>query len=118
MFDINQFTSIYRRTKRAAGVTGSLVRISLNPVSAKKLRVLTHVTIENQTTAFTKVRLGISNRGVDYFLDELQNLVADELAVYRSYILLGDGDRFFAELTGTTTGDVVILNCVGWEQGL
>lgn len=118
MFSINQFSSIYRRTKREAGATGSLVRISLKPVSAKFLRVLTHVSVENQTTAFTKVRLGISNRGVDYFLDEIQNLLADELTVYRSDILLGDGDRFFAEFTGTTTDDIIILNCVGWEQAL
>lgn len=118
MFDINQFSSLYRRTKREAGVTGSLVRISLRPVSSKKLRVLTHVTVENQTNSFTKARLGISNRGVDYFVDEIQNVSADELLVSRSDILLGDGDRFFAELTGTTTGDVCVLNCAGWEQNI
>jgi len=118
MFDINHFSSIYRRTKRAAGETGALVRISFKPVSAKMLRVLTHVAVENQTTAFTKLRLGISNRGVDYFLDEIQNLLADELAICRSDVLLGDGDRFFAELTGTTTDDVVIVNLSGWEQDI
>lgn len=113
--NIFAFTRLYRRTKRGTGLTGSLVRISLRPISAGSFRVLTHVTVENPTTSFTKVRLGISHVGSDYFLDELQNILADELCVSRTDILLGEGDYFFAELTGTTTGDILILNCIGWD---
>jgi len=118
MFDINQFDSIYRRTQKGVGVTGSLVRISLKPVKSKKLRVLTHVSCENQTSAFTKVRLGIHNRGSDYYIDELQTVSANELCVSNNDILLGDGDRFFAEFTGTTDDNVLLLNAFGWEQTL
>lgn len=118
MFNINEFDRIYRRTKKGTGVTGSLVRIELKPVSAKKLRVLTHVTVEDQTNAITKVRLGIKNRGVDYYIDELITVAANELVVERSDILLTDGDSFFAEFTGTTTGDVLVMNAFGWEKEL
>lgn len=118
MFDINQFSSIYRITNLGAGETGSLVRISLKPVSAKKLRVLTHVSCENKTNAFAMVRLGIHNRGVDYFLDELQAVTKAELCVSQSDFLLGDGDRFFAEFTDTTDDDILVLSAFGWEQSL
>ncbi|MBA7610711.1 hypothetical protein ES703_17923 [subsurface metagenome] len=118
MFNINTFEAIYRRTKRGAGVTGSLVRISLKPVGAKKLRVLTHVSCENQSASLTKIRLGIHNRGVDYYTDEIQTVAANELCVAKNDVLLGDGDRFFAEFTGALNDNVLILNAFGWEQTL
>lgn len=118
MPDINSFEKIYRRTLKGAGSTGSLVRLTTKPLSSKKLRLITHATVENQTNDFTKLRIGISNRGVDYYFDELITVVADELVVERSTMMLGDGDQFFAEFTGTTTGDVLIANLFGRETKL
>lgn len=114
--NINDFDRIYRRTKRGAGRTGYLVRLELKQIKARVLRVLSHVTVENETNDYTKCRLGIRSGGKDHYLDELTTIVADELAVSRSDILLGEGDVFFAELTGTTDDDVLFMTCVGWEQ--
>lgn len=116
--NINDFDRLYRRTTTGVGVTGEAVRLRLGPIGAKTLRVLTHVTVENKTSAYTKCRLGITAGGGDHYLDELQNIAKEELAVSRSDILLGEGDYFFSELTGTTDNDELILTCVGWEQGL
>ena len=118
MLNIFDFTRLYRRTKRAAGLDGSVVRISLARVSAKTLLVLTHVTVENQTSPYTKVRLGIDAAGVVHYIDELITVAAGEVAVSRSDILLGEGDVFFTELTGTTTGDVLIFTTIGWKQDI
>ena len=116
--NIHDFDRLYRRTQKGVGVTGSLVRLSLNPISPNTLRVLTHVTVENKTTDFLKCRLGITSTGRDHYLDELTLILADELAVSRSDILLGEKDVFFAELTGTTTGDEIVMTAIGWEQTL
>ena len=78
--------------------------------------MLNHVTVENLDNDYTKVRLGIKNVGVDYYIDELTNPVEDELAVQRSLIILGEGDAFFAELTGTTTGDDLSFIAIGWSN--
>lgn len=118
MPNLLEFNLLYRRTKRAVGVTGSTVRLELTRIKARTLRTLTHVTVDNLTNDYTKCRLGINNVGNDHYLDELQNISADELAVSRSDILLGEGDVFFAELTGTTTGDELLMTCVGWESNL
>lgn len=118
MPNIYNFDHLYRRTKGATGLTGSTVRISLGRIGAKTVRVLTHATIENLTSAFTKLRIGIKNVGIDYYLDELQTIAANELVVSKSDILLGEGDQFFTEFTGTTTGDVLVMNCIGWEQAI
>ena len=118
MPNIFDFTALYRRTKHAAGLTGSVVTISLGRVSANTLRVLTHVTVENKTSAYTRVRLGIDAGGLNHYIDELITVAAAELVVSRSDILLGEGDVFFTELTGTTTGDVLVFTAIGWKQDL
>lgn len=118
LLDINTFNRLYRRTKRASGVTGKTVYIYLDRIPARAIRVLSHVTVENRTNAFTKCRLGIDHSGQKHYLDELQTIAADELAVSRSDVPLGEGDNFFAELTGTTTGDDLVMTCVGWELDL
>ena len=116
--NIFNFDQIYRKAVTEAGVSGSAITLLLDPVPAKRLRVLTHVTVEDLTTLFTKVRLGIVNGAVVYYIDELSGVAANELCVSRSDILLGEYDRFFAELTGTTTDDRIKMVCIGWEATL
>jgi len=115
---IDHFDQLFRRTVRDSGDSAAPVRLKLDRIRARQLRTLTHVTVENKTTAYTKCRLGIDASGVDHYLDELTTIAADELAVSRSDIILGEGDVFFAELTGTTDNDKLVMTCVGWEQAL
>lgn len=118
MPNINNFDRLYRRTviKKADGTDP--IRLELGRVGQRVLRTLTHVTVENTGDAYTKCRLGIKTPGRDHYLDELTDIAADELAVSRSDILLGEGDIFFSELTGTDDGSRLIMTCVGWEQDL
>lgn len=118
LYDIKAFSALYRRTKKAIGVNGETVRIELRRIGPGKVRVLTHVTVENRTSADTDCRLGVDHGGVDHYLDEIDDLAISELAVSRSDVLLGEGDVFFAELTGTTTGDELVMTAIGWEQAL
>ena len=115
---INDFDRLYRVTKRGVGVAGRVVRISLGRVGAKTLRLLTHVTLVNESNDGTKDRIGINAGSRDHYLDEITDPLTDELIVSRSDILLGEGDSFFAELTGTQNGDVLVMTCAGWEQVL
>ena len=118
MLTIDNFSQIYRKILTKKGVTSSLVRLELKRIKPQTLRVLTHVTVENQTSNFTKCRLGIKTGSRDCYLDEIVIVEANELCVSRSDILLGEGDVFFAELTGTTTDDNLVMNCIGWELDL
>lgn len=118
MQNINNFTQLYRRTKRGKGVTGAVVRVELKRIGSRKVRILSHVTVENITSGFTLCRLGINNGGNDHYLDELKTIAANELIVSKSDIILGEGDVFFAEFTGTADGDTLIMTNVGWENKL
>jgi hypothetical protein len=114
--NIFDFTHLYRDKVHGVGLTGATVKLWLPIVKPGIIRRLTHVTVENETSDYTKVRLGIRNTGVFYFLDELQTISADELATAPSDFLLGEGDHFFSELIGTITSDSLILNAWGWEN--
>lgn len=116
--NIQDFTQLYRRTVNSVSDNATTFRLKLDRVEARKIRVLSHVTVENKTDGYTKCRLGIDAGGRDHYLDELTNPIKDELAVSRSDILLGEGDVFFAQLDEATVGDVLIMTCVGWEQSL
>jgi len=118
MTNIFNYSRLYRRTVKEVSDGGASVRLELSRIRAGKIKVLTHISVENRTSAYTKCRLGTSNGGTDHYMDELQTLAANELAVSRSDIILGEGDVFFAELTGTTSGDTMVMTCVGWEAKL
>ena len=118
MHNINDFTQLFRRTVTKLSDGSTTFRLKLDRVEARKVRVLSHVTVENEISAYTKCRLGIDAGGRDHYMDELQNIAAKELAVSRSDIILGEGDVFFAELTGTSADDILIMTCVGWEVNL
>lgn len=114
--NISDFYQLYRRSVSEKGETGALVYLYLDPIPPKILRVLTHVTVENLTSAFTKCRIGIINGQTVFYIDELTSVAEDELCVSRSDILLGEADRFFAELTGTTDDDDIKMVCIGWDS--
>ncbi|MBA7627043.1 hypothetical protein ES703_34504 [subsurface metagenome] len=114
----NDFNRLYRRTIPKKSDGAAIISLELDPVKPRVFRTLTHVTVENKTTAYTKCRLAIKNVGRVHYLDELASPAAGELAVSRSDILLGEQDIFFAEMTGTTIGDELILTAIGWEQDL
>jgi len=118
MKNIYDFSRLYRRTVRGLGVQGEAVRLELSKVGPKKLRVLTHVSVENTESAYDLVRIGINASQVIHYLDELSAPAEDELAVSRSLILLGEGDVFFADLTGCGDDDPLIMTAVGWEVDL
>lgn len=114
--NINDFDRLYRERKAAPGLTGSSVIMETERVGPGRIRVLTHVSIENKTNAYTKCRLSIYNGATDFMLDEAIFPDEDELLVHPKDILLGEGDILRATLTGTTTADKLELHAIGWEM--
>lgn len=118
MPNLNDFNRLYRRTVKIQADGTDPIRLELDTVHPQVLRKLTHVTVENTGDGYTKCRLGIQRSGRDHYLDELTDVAQNELAVSRSDILLGEGDIFFSQLTGTDDGSQLIMTCVGTELDL
>lgn len=116
--NVNDFDQLYRRTIDKKADAADPYYLKLDRVPARQIRVLTHVTVENKTDSYDKCRLGIQSGGRDHYLDELDAPAKEELAVSRSDIILGEGDVFFAELAGGIENDLLVMTCIGWEQGL
>lgn len=116
--NINDFDQLFRRTITQKADATDPYYLKLDRVPARQLRVLTHVTVENQTAGYPTCRLGIDSSGRLHYLDELKDVLVNELAVSRSDIILGEGDVFFAELETPGADSVLVMTCVGWEQRL
>lgn len=114
--NVNNFDLLYRERKTAPGVTGSSVILETERVNPGRIRVMTHVSVENKTSAYTKCRLSIYNGAIDFEIDEAIYPAKDELLVHPKDILLGEGDILRATLTGTTTADELELHAIGWEM--
>lgn len=113
--NIYEFDLLYRRKINKQGVTGSTVYLKTEPVEPGRVRVFTHVSIENRTSGYTLCRLSIYDGSTDHFLDEAKNPAADELLIHKQDIILGERDVLRATLTGTITGDDLEMFVCGWE---
>lgn len=113
--NINEFTRLFRMKVLGEGKTGDVVRLKLDRVEQRRIRVLSHVAVENKTSDGTKDRLGIESGKRDYYLAEITDPLANELISSSVDILLGEGDVFFCEFTGTTDGDELAMTAIGWE---
>lgn len=116
--NILDFDRFFREKVAGTGLTSSVVDLKISPVDPGKIRVLTHVTCENETNSFTKVRLAIKHHSLVFHLDELDSPAAAELVVSRSDIFLGELDILLAQFTGTTTGDILVLTAIGTEKDI
>lgn len=113
--NINEFKRLYRRIVEKPGDSSGVVYLELDRVKARVIRTLTHVTVEDKTNACTKFRLGIKHAGRLHYIDELTTPAAGELATARSDTPLGEQDILFAEVTGSTDGDQLVMCAIGWE---
>ena len=114
--NVNEFDRLYREYKTATGATDTPIIIPTDKVDPGRIRVLTHVSIEDEDNSYIKCRLSIWDGAVDFFLDEAIYPEKGELLVNSKDILLGEGDILRATLTGTTTGDKIKLYAIGWEM--
>lgn len=87
-------------------------------VDAGYMQIITRVSIENETSAFTQFRLGIMNGGYYHLLEEQKNPAAATLYWTSDPIWLSEGDRLRVELKGCTLNDIIKVYIDGFEGGL
>lgn len=82
-------------------------------VDPGKLRVITHVSVENKTNAYTHLRIGVERTGVFLPHEEEKSPVAGEVYWTRSRIIVPAGSLLKARMTGCTSGDVLEMHIQG-----
>ena len=96
-------------SKKVKSAAGAPEIVELGPVPEGLIWELFHVAVEDETTAFTKVRVGIGQANDFRPLEEQDPGVAAELYTAHDTIMVPEGKFLRAEFTGTTSGDKLAL---------
>jgi len=98
----------------AAGTTDDLESPQVEQGTILEVR---HVAVENRTTAYTRLVIGVAD-GLSFFQkEEEDNPAANNIYWTSSYFLVPAGKKLRARLTGCTSGDNIHMTYEGylWE---
>ena len=103
------------KTKKSGGVTNE--DIDLGPVPEGLVWIIRHAAVEDETTAFTSVRIGIAQANDFRPLEEHVGGVAGELYTVPEPIYVPEGKFLRARFVGTTSADKLALYVNGYQVG-
>ena len=83
------------------------------PLKSNQFLIADHVSVENKTTAYTNLRIGIKNGSEFTALEEEKTPVAAEVYWSKSELKFSEHERVCCRLTGCTSGDVLQVTIQG-----
>ena len=99
----------------AAGTTDDLESPQVEPGTILEVR---HVAVENRTTAYTRLVIGVADGNSFYHKEEEDSPAANNLYWTRSKFLIPAGKKLRARLTGCTAGDNLHMTYEGYLWGV
>jgi len=98
----------------AAGTTDDLESPQVEPGHVLEVR---HVAVEDRTTAYTRLVIGVADGMSFYQKEEEDSPAANNIYWTRSYFLVPAGKKLRARLTGCQAGDNLHMSYEGylWE---
>ncbi len=100
--------------KKAVGTQDDLESRQVEPGTILEVR---HVAVENRTTAYTRLVIGVADPISFFQKEEEDNPAANNIYWTKSKFLIPAGKRLRARLTGCTSGDKIFMAYEGylWE---
>lgn len=97
--------------KKAVGTTDDLESPQVEPGTILEIR---HVAVENRTTAYTRLVIGVAD-GISFFQKEEEDSPpANNIYWTRSKFLIPAGKKLRARLTGCSAGDKIHMAYEGF----
>lgn len=90
--------------------------VETDPVRERRLYCLQRVAVENQTTAYTDLRILKGGGGEEIVIQEEDTPLAATLYWTDEPIYLTEGQYLIARLTGCTASDVIKVYVSGWYR--
>lgn len=87
-------------------------------IKAGKIAVLTKVSVKNETTAYTRLEVGVHSMGILQPYEEEDTPAADVLYWTDKPLGVGEGERLHCRFTGNTSGDVLHVYAQGYMQDM
>lgn len=78
--------------------------------------VITHIAVEDETSACTSVRIGRGTQQRPRWLQEQPAPQAGQLYTEENEHHLGEGEQLVVRFTGSTSGDVLVANVEGRRE--
>ena len=107
---------IRRRPLRFVSAGVATEYIDDGPVKPGAMRIINRVAIENQTTGFTQLRIGVWDGANFQMLEEQKTPAAATLYWTADPIYLSEGENIRIELVGCTPNDVVTAYVDGFTR--
>lgn len=100
--------------KNSTGLTTEVLQD--DPVPTKRIRVIEHMAVEDQTTAFTSFRVYLAGLGEKLYLTQQGSPQAGVLYWDDVPIYIPEGRYLAVDLVGCTNGDKIALHLNGFEM--
>lgn len=97
--------------KKAVGTSDDLESLRVEPGTILQV---THVAVENETTAYTRLVIGVADGLSFYQKEEQDSPAANNIYWSRSKFLIPAGKKLRARLTGCTSGDKIHMTYEGF----
>ena len=99
--------SHYRQSIEAKSAAATYDDLETAPLKENTLLIVDHVSVENETTAYTNLRIGIKQGSTFTPLEEEKSPAAAEVYWSKSELKFKEHERVCCRLTGCTSGDVL-----------
>jgi hypothetical protein len=96
-----------------AATSAAYVDLETKPLRTNTLLITDHISVEDKTTTYTNLRVGIKEGSVFLPLEEQKNPAAAEVFWTKSNLQFVEHERVCCRLTGCTSADVIEVTIQG-----
>jgi len=107
--------NLFRRRIIHISDGSATITIDDEQVHTARMQMLTRVCVENETSDYDRLRLGVLSSGLFQPHEEENNPNSDTLYWMSEEIMLGESENLRIELTGTTADDRISVYIIGYE---
>jgi len=113
MLTFEDGVSLYRKRLKAISAGEATLNIEDDIVLEGKAIIYQRVSVENRTTAYTRLVIGVMSAGLFHRLEEHDNPGANDIFWTSDDINVKQGENLRVQLSGTTTGDEIYIYVEG-----
>jgi len=112
---LQSIANFFRRRITKLSDNATLLLIYSNPVESGHMQAITRIVVENETSEYDTLRIGVVAGDVFYPLEEELAPVDDQLYTCHDTIYLSEGETLLVTLAGTTLLDRINVYVEGFE---
>ncbi len=112
---IAQQGNLFRRRLTVVSAEEAPLNINDSQIESGFIAVITRIAVENETSDYTRLRIGVVEGNIFHPHEEEQNPNEDTLYWTSEEFYLSEGENLRIELTGTTSADRINVYIEGYR---